>query len=711
MTDRIIGPSGSTKRRRRLFWLAALVAIAAGAFFVTASSGTLSGSTFQSADGNLDGTATLHDWNPASGGNLGPVETITCPSLGAGTNCGVDRVRPDALDDSLGQGSKEDDEVPTVVTGSIPPSKDDLSRFYVNKEKAAGNDYLYLAWERTNLLGSAHLDFELNQNATLSANGVTPVRTDGDLLIDFDFGGSGTPVLALHRWITTGTASTDCEVSNSLPCWNKAIVLNPAFVEAAVNNAPVTDNNPPGAPRTLDGSTKNGINSTFGEAGINLTGAGVFPSTKCENFGSVYVKSRSSGNSFGSELKDFIAPIPISISNCGKIVIKKRTNPRGVNQDFGFTSDIPNPVGTVTPASQPFCVQDNTPSAFTLNDNGNSGTSDSTGNTETCVNVLAGTYHVTENDPTSLGFDLTGLSCTTGGSGNLTTRQATITIATGDTVTCTFTNRQRGTIIVKKVTVPDPDPTTTSFPFTPAGSIGTTGFSLLNGGMKTYSNVVPGSANSVNETVPSNWVLTSATCDNGNDPTVNVTVAAGGTTTCTFTNTLQFGAIKVTKKSIKTGNAVLAGAKISIKDPQGNPLSGSPFTTDINGVVCVDSLLLGNYKVQETAAPPGYTIDDSTEKTVTVTGSNAKCTDTTFTGQTLTFFDTPKTDLLVKVTSQDSGPGGSTSTITCTTGLPAAFPGTSIGNSPQTGGPSAPVQVTANDLAPGDYTCKVHIDP
>jgi hypothetical protein len=60
------------------------------------------------------------------------------------------------------------------------------------------------------------------------------------------------------------------------------------------------------------------------------------------------------------------------------------------------------------------------------------------------------------------------------------------------------------------------------------------------------------------------------------------------------------------------------------------------------------------------------------------------------------------------VASQDTGPGGSNSTITCTkdgTGPPPV----GIGNSPQ--GPSNSATVTANGLAPGDYTCKVNIDP
>src|SRR5262245_15741597 len=296
------------------------------------SGATLSGgSTFESGDGNLIvNTSGNHDWNS-------PVDTITCPNTipGTGTNCGLDLVKNQG-DNALGQGSKEDDPVPTVVFGSIPPSKDDLSRFYVNQEHAGGNDFLYLAWERSNLLGSAHMDFELNQDATLSANGVTPIRTAGDLLIDFDFGGSGVPVLQKHTWITSGNPATDCEASNTLPCWDKAVNLG-AFAEAQVNSAPVVDTNPPGAPRTLDGNTKNGINSTFGEAGINLTGSGIFGTGQCQHFGAAWLKSRSSGNSFSSELKDFIAPVPINITNCGTVNIHKQDDLGAPLQGAVFT--------------------------------------------------------------------------------------------------------------------------------------------------------------------------------------------------------------------------------------------------------------------------------------------------------------------------------------------------------------------------------------
>src|SRR5262249_34753879 len=299
---------------------------------------------------------------------------------------------------AVGEGSKEDDLSVTVVDGSIPPSKDDLSRFYVNHEKAA-SDFLYVAWERSNLLGSAHMDFELNQNQVgigTTPGPVTLNRTVGDLLIDFDFGGSGVPVLAVHRWIDAPSSPSLCEASNSVPCWDKGTPLSAVSAESSVNNADVTDNNPPGNPRTLSGNTKNGINSTFGEAGINLTAAGIFPPNVCRHFGDIWLKSRSSGNSFGSELKDFVAPIPINISNCGTIKIRKQTDPDGATGTFSFTHDVD---GKSTPT---------VPSPFTLSDNGE----------QDFTNVLAGTYHFTE--AATPGFDFINITCTVTGSGGST---------------------------------------------------------------------------------------------------------------------------------------------------------------------------------------------------------------------------------------------------------------------------------------------------
>src|SRR5262249_32962237 len=321
--------------------------------------------------------------------------------------------------------------------------------------------------ERSNLLGSAHMDFEFNQSKTLQSNGVSPVRTKNDILIDYDFGGSGVPVLALHKWITSdGGSVADCEASNTLPCWNKAVdLVATGFAEGAVNAGPVTDSVGPGGTITLAGSTANNgtVSSTFGEAGINLTDSNIFPAGQCETFGNAWLKSRSSGNSFSSELKDIIAPIPVNISNCGSIVLKKVTVPAGANQDFGYTETA----GGLTPTT------------VTLNASGT--------DTKTYSNVPAGGPETfAENDPSCLGWDLTNLSCSNGG-GTSTfttdkpTRTASVTnLVAGETVTCTYTNTQRGAIKVVKITNPSSD-TTTQFGFTPVGFNGGSTFNLVNG--------------------------------------------------------------------------------------------------------------------------------------------------------------------------------------------------------------------------------------
>jgi len=89
----------------------------------------------------------------------------------------------------------------------------------------------------------------------------------------------------------------------------------------------------------------------------------------------------------------------------------------------------------------------------------------------------------------------------------------------------------------------------------------------------------------------------------------DITMTAGGKVTCTYVNDQQTGAIKITKTSSKGTHPGLAGATFTITSG-GTAISGSPFTTNANGVICADHLAFGTYSVQETGAPTGYAIDD-----------------------------------------------------------------------------------------------------
>ena len=151
------------------------------------------------------------------------------------------------------------------------------------------------------------------------------------------------------------------------------------------------------------------------------------------------------------------------------------------------------------------------------------------GDTQSFSGVSPGTYEVTETVPS--GWSLTS-SCDNGSAID------NILVNAGDDITCVFTNTAApGTIIIEKVTSPAGDPT--EFTFNPGGGLTpSSSFTLTDGMSQTFSNVTIGSGYSVTETVPSGWSLTSS-CDNGS-AVDNISVNAGQTITCVFTNSKDF---------------------------------------------------------------------------------------------------------------------------------------------------------------------------
>lgn len=346
-------------------------------------------------------------------------------------------------DDAFGQGAKEDIACPTVVSGSIPPNKSDLTRFYTAWEKSTtdGHYYLYLAWERTNNLGNANMDFEFNQTSTACSNGVTPNRTAGDRLVTFDFSGSGVPDLGLLTWTTTG-ATSQCFSGSSLPCWgNRTDLTAVGHADGSVNtssavNDPISFTDP--VSHVLAPAPGNVVQNGFGEAGIDLTAAGIISTTTCNHFGSAELNSRSS-SSFTSEIKDFIAPVPINITNCGSVHIVKTDD--ATHAMGGVSFHLWSVTGSESQHSASDFRYDGTNGhanyTCTTSTAANNTTADPVGSC-TISNVQFGNYWVVEDLPAPTGFTAAQ------------DQKATIAAGTPD-VTLTFQDtREPATLIFHK---------------------------------------------------------------------------------------------------------------------------------------------------------------------------------------------------------------------------------------------------------------------
>ncbi|HEX6235118.1 MAG TPA: SpaA isopeptide-forming pilin-related protein [Jiangellaceae bacterium] len=540
-------------------------------------------SGFEADDGNLAVNSTF-DWNgfaPTVWEGTAPYRTSN-KTVDGWAFTGIEDAQATTTDTAFAGGVKQDNNCPVVNTGKAP-NKDDLERIYVSSNTVDGDIFLNLAWVRipqNTTSPSAHIGFEFNQGEDPCATGGLVNRTAGDLLIVYDFAGSSTdtPTITMRRWVESGP----CEVGNSsAPCWGTAQNLTAlGFAEAKVNTSdvgPVQDAIGPGGTETL------GLNE-FGEAGINLTDAGVFGTDECVAFGSAFGVSRSSGNSGTAQMKDLVGPGEINITNCGRVIIRKET-------------------------------------------------------------------------------------------------------------------------------IPDPDPTDTTFDYTTTGGLDPDTFSLKNGEARDYGGEVFAGQYSVTEADPGpTFALKEVDCSASDDSHGTVIQVNGATVSfdlkpldvvdCTYVNELQTGAIEITKDrkhaASGSGDHPHAGVEFTI---EGDGVSET-VTTDANGEACLDGLDFGDYTVTETT-PTGYAPNDPEDVTVSAV---ADC-DGGGTPATVSFHNTPLTNITVSVDSQVDG--GTASVMQCTDSDGNIYNGST--------GANGDGSLTVNDLLPTDptvtLTCTVIVDP
>jgi Prealbumin-like fold domain len=673
------------RRRRSIARWTPLVAIAVALVLVLPAMASHPEVSLPGSDFEIDTDANLKRDDPAPSIDWASVSEDRKADLASGSG-----------DNSFGQGTKEDTPVPTVVTGSIPPQKSDLLTFGVYLETtASGARFLNLFWHRVQEpQGTTNMDFEFNQSRTLSSNNVTPVRTSGDLLIQYDLSRGGTsPTLFLSRWIdgseSPPATAADCEASNSLPCWSKKVNLTAAGdATGSINTSAIPVAESDGLAIDIDGNgTLDPLSPrTFGEAQLDfdaLTGG----TQRCVAFGSAYLKSRSS-DSFVSELKDFIAPLNLSIDQCGTVIIRKQTDPEEDpnTTSFGYTKAFP--------------TDPSTPNTFTLMDDGVQRYDDI---------VLFGSGYTVDEDVIPAGWDLVNINCdaSTGVTPVIDIPAGTVTFAIDantDVLDCTYTNRTRGQINILKTD--DTGAVLAGVRFDlfkdnpplgpPRGPEDTaTGLFCVTSalGVCSISNVIPGQY----------WVVEDvSTLPPGHNaaPDQNVVVGAGATVSLTFVDPRERGAIRVTKtrKHAAAGPGDHPHAGVDFVISGGSLASPRTITTGADGKACLDGLVLsgfvGNYTVHE-VTPAGY--HGEADKTVTV-DNEATCTEVPYIGEEVSFHNTPLTDITVTVDSQVAG--GTSSTIDCdpVTPGPDAGPGEDISHS-------------LPNREPGTYTCTIVVDP
>jgi hypothetical protein len=603
--------------RHRNKWVTATAAIGLAVGFVAlpASAGTvLTNSGFEANDGNLldnDPPTGQIDWNsfkPVTWTGTAPTRVAEKTESGGYEFNGKEDWVVSNADSGFAGGVKQDLECAGLVTQKAN-NKEDLERIYLAHKTidVGGEDHVFLnlAWARipqNSTTASSNVAFEFNQSdVPCGPNSPLVERSTangGDMLVLYDFaGGTADPTIKLSRWVDSGA----CEISsNSPPCWSTATTLTGSGIaEAKVNIAsvgPVLDEIAPG------GSQTQGL-VEFGEAGIDLTDAGVFPSepTECISFGQAFGVARTSGNSGTAQMKDIVGPTPVNISNCGSIEIKKETDPDEADDStsFGFTSDIPEY------------------EAFSLTDD------DSTG----AVSVFTGDYTVTEDDLTGTNYALTDITCSGGSTTvDLDNRKVDITVDADDVVECTFTNTlQTGSILVLKVDENGDPLDGAAFELDPDTETADdeTAMTDYGDGVFCTDGLFLGTEWTVHETqAPPGY-------NAGADAVVTVTSQDDCSTRtaaeeldpdATITNSPAPGTINVSKTDDDDPANPLEGAEFTLyvddnedgawDDATETTIQDGPTATNASGELTFSDVPLGFYCVVETTTPTGYSTAD-----------------------------------------------------------------------------------------------------
>ena len=279
-------------------------------------------------------------------------------------------------------------------------------------------------------------------------------------------------------------------------------------------------------------------------------------------------------------------------TQAGTIIIHKVVDP-AQEAAFGFTS---NTFGDFTITTDP----------------------DGTGS-ETFANLAPGSYDVTE--PQEEPFDTTNLVCvdaTDDTTVDLSDWSAAIELAPGETVECTYTNTERGMILVDKETIPDEYDQDFDFVF--GGGESPVDFTLNDASddetdLWDSGLIVPGTY-TVDETVPENWTLEGISCGTAEGDGTTIELLPGQVVTCVFTNAAVPGSLELTKSAEGVSDDFPWSFDFTLTEaPEGAPMTETVDNSSLpdSAIASWDDLTVGStYTLIEDELPFGWTAGDIT---------------------------------------------------------------------------------------------------
>jgi hypothetical protein len=322
MATRILGPTGSTRRRRFLIVPVLLVACTA-LFWIVGAQAVHDTGAFE-----LDGNATNNsavagdDWDNVCHQVTGTDCSTSDNTSALGGATAVDWVAEPNQNATIftGGGSKDPQDINNWAwkdgAGGLP-DKDNLLHSFAARYSTSQGEVLYFGSDRLDNSGDAQQGFWFFQNAIgLGSNsvgggsGFTGVHKTGDVLVVTDFSNGGTTsTITVYSWDptckkTTGSTvgscgdanlrikgtSTSANCATSAPADSFCGIVNPSTITM------------PWSFTDKSGTPANGaLNGEFFEGGVNLTALGL--GDRC--FASVGSETRSS-TSTTATLKDFI---------------------------------------------------------------------------------------------------------------------------------------------------------------------------------------------------------------------------------------------------------------------------------------------------------------------------------------------------------------------------------------------------------------------